>query len=82
MLATTKEVWTECVDNSMTAYECKEFIDNEILTLFTGEDKNIMTRIIGKRSNVDEWYNAVVITMDDNDLTVGKDCDGWVYYTL
>lgn len=82
MLATTKEVWTECVDQSLSAYECKDFIDHEIRTLFTGDDKNIPTRIIGKRSKQDMWYNAVYITMDDNDLTVGKDCDGWVYYNL
>lgn len=82
MLATTKEVWTECVSQSMSAIECKNFIDEEILTLFTGQDKLIPTRIIGKRAHEDDWYNAVVITMDDSDLTLGRDKDGWIYYTL
>lgn len=81
-LATTKEVWTECVDQSMSAIECKFFIDDEILRFFTGPDRFIRTRIIGKRANYDDWYNAVVITMDDNDFALGRDSDGWIYYTF
>lgn len=82
MLATTKEVWPECVAQGMSAIECKFFIDDEILRLFTGEDQFIRTRIIGKRAYEDLWYNAVSIKMDDNDLALGRDSDGWIYYTL
>ena len=66
----------------MTAIACKEFIDEEILTIFTEQDKFIRTRIIGKRSTEDEWYNAVTILMDDNDVVLGRDGDGMVYYGL
>lgn len=82
LLATTKEIWPECAAQSMSAIECKYFIDDEILRLFTDEDKFIRTRIVGKRTSGDEWYNAVVITMDDNDFALGKDGDGWIYYTF
>ena len=82
LLATTKEAWPECHAQAMTAIACKEFIDEEILTIFTEQDKFIRTRIIGKRSTQDEWYNAVTILMDDNDVVLGRDGDGMVYYGL
>lgn len=66
----------------MTAIQCKDFIDTQILSLFTEEDRFIRTKIVGKRDETDEWYNAIVIPMADNDLTLGRDGDGLVYYDL
>ena len=47
----------------MTAIQCKEFIDEEILTLFTGDDKYIQTYIRGVRNMEDDWYHVVEIYM-------------------
>lgn len=66
----------------MTPVECKEFIDEEIHTFFTEEDRYIQTRIISQRNEADEWYNCVVIGMDDNDMVLGRNGDGLVYYDL
>ena len=65
----------------MTSLECQAFIDDEIITLFEGEDRNMKTHIVKKREgptseNVDEWYNCIVIPMDDNDIVLGKHGDG------
>lgn len=80
LLAVVKETWTECVDQRLSAIDCKEFIDEEILTEFTGIDKFIQTKIVGKRNGLDEYYNAVVIPMDDDHMVVGR--DGQVIYDL
>ena len=66
----------------MQAHVCKEFIDQEILSTFTGRDKYIRVIIKGKRSTGDEWYNTVVITMNDMDMAVGRDLDGLITYDL
>ena len=81
-METIKETWPECLANGLTAVECKDFIDEEILTLFTGEDRYIQTHIVSKRATADEWYNCVAISMDDNDLVIGRNGDGLVYYDL
>ena len=81
-MAVVKSVWPECVENHLTAIQCKDFIDTEIMTLFSEEDRFIRTKIVGKRDEGDEWYNAIVIQMDDNDLTLGRNSDGKVYYDL
>ena len=66
----------------MDASACKEFIDEEILTTFTGIDQYIQSKIVGKRSEDDEYYNAVVIPMSDEFMTLGRDGDGVIYYDL
>jgi hypothetical protein len=40
------------------------------------------THIVKKRVEADEWYNCLVIPMDDNDIVLGKHGDGLVYYDL
>lgn len=80
VMEVTKTAWPECVAQRMTARQCKDFIDTTILTEFTGEDQFIRTRIVGERNDGDEWYNAIVIQMDDNDLVFGRDYDGMVHY--
>ena len=82
ILAVTKSAWPECINNHLTAIQCKEFIDTEILAFFTERDRFIQTRIVGPRNDDDEWYNAVVIAMDDSDHCVGRDGDGLIYYDL
>ena len=100
--------WT--TGSQMTTTQCKEFIDEEIMSLFEGDDRFIQTYIRGVRNMEDEWYHVVEIYMvrlphmsphivdfgsfhenltivrlcaqDDNDLTVGRLGDGWVYYDL
>lgn len=68
----------------MTPEQCKSFIEDEIMTspYFSDADRWIWVKIVNSRTEEDEWYNTVVITMDDNDLTVGRDHDGMVYYDL
>ena len=82
LLEVTKEAWPECVQNHLTALECKDFIDNEIYELFTERDQYVRSIIIGKRTKGDKWYNAVVIMMNDADMVMGRDGDGLVYYDL
>ena len=62
------------------AVECKGYIDYDILSSFTGQDLLIRTIIKGKRSADDVWYNAVGILMNDQDVVVGTQGDGQVYY--
>ena len=80
MMEVFKETWPECVSQSMYAWQCKEFIDEEILTTFTERDKLIRVIIKDKRKNGDEWYNTVVITMDDQDMARGIEDDGLIAY--
>lgn len=80
LLKVTKDTWYECKDHNMDGVQCKEFIDHEILTLFEGQDRYIEAHIVSKRATADEWYNCIVIGMDDNDLTLGRDGDGLVWY--
>lgn len=80
MVAVLKSTWPACVDNRMNGVSCKNFIDEEILTLFTGVDRLTRTIIFGKRSIYDVFYNTVVILMDDGNHVVGRDGDGMIYY--
>lgn len=82
LLEVIKDTWPECVEQKMEANQCKLFIDEQILTLFTGQDQFIQTHIVEKRKTADEWYNCIAIKMDDNDLTLGRSGDGLVYYEL
>ncbi len=66
----------------MTAEACKNFIDNEIYAEFTEQDQYIRSVIMGKRRKTDQSYNAVTILMNDLDMVLGRDGDGWVYYDL
>jgi len=66
----------------MQADVCKDFIDSEIATYFSGADRYIKTYIKEKRDNVDEWYNVIDMVMDDNNLVIGETGDGVVYYPL
>lgn len=66
----------------MNGVSCKNFIDEEILSTFTGMDRNTRTNIVGKRDVMDVFYNTVVILMDDGDHVMGRDGDGMVYYDL
>ncbi len=66
----------------MTAEACKDFIDKEIYDHFTERDQYIRSVIMGKRRKTDKSYNAVTILMNDNDMVLGRDGDGWVYYDL
>ncbi|KAK1736265.1 hypothetical protein QTG54_012865 [Skeletonema marinoi] len=79
-LAVTKSTWPDCVNLKMSAEACKDFIDNEIYTLFTERDQYIRSVIIGKRLKTDQSYNAVTIMMNDNDMVEGRDGNGMVYY--
>ena len=82
MVEVLKSTWPECVNNRMNGVHCKNFIDEEILSLFTGVDRLTRTIIVGKRSAYDVFYNTVVILMDDGDHVMGRDGDGMVYYDL
>lgn len=64
----------------MTANQCKELIDQEILEYNTETDKFVRTIIVGKRRETDPHYNSVVLFMDDNDRVMGRDGDGVIYY--
>ena len=58
------------------------FIDEEILSLFEGDDRMTRTILVGKRSILDVFYNSIVIYMDDDNLALGRDGDGMIYYDL
>jgi len=64
----------------MTANQCKELIDQEILEYNTETDKFVRTIIVGKRRETDPHYNSVVTLLDDNDRVMGRDGDGIIYY--
>lgn len=77
----------------MTVIACKDFIDEEILTFtednpldprwgYDPRDHFVRTRIVGKRSEQDFWYNTIVIPMDENDMVLGRDHDGVIHYDL
>lgn len=82
LLAVARTTFEECVNEGMTTLDCQEFIDTEIVNTFTGLDQYIQTKIVGKRSEDDENYNAVVIPMCDDFMTCGRDYDGLIYYDL
>ena len=50
--------------------------------MFTGRDKYIRVIIKGKRAKQDTWYNTVVVPMNDNDYSNGRDKDGLIYNDL
>ncbi|KAL7546806.1 hypothetical protein ACHAWF_016016 [Thalassiosira exigua] len=75
-----RTTWPECVNQHMTAIQCKSFIDEDIISTFTGRDKYIRVIIKGKRRKYDTWYNTVVIVMNDADMATGIDGDGLVQY--
>ena len=90
---TNQRYWDECFDQGMTVIACKDFIDEEILTFtednpldprygYATRDRFVRTRIVGKRSEQDFWYNTIVIRMDENDMVIGRDHDGVVHYDL
>ena len=82
LLAILKTKWPECIDDNLTALQCKALIDNEIQNteLFTGPvDKAIQTVILHTRTVEDDNYNYVVIrTNADSGRTTGVWQDGWV----
>ena len=78
-----KTKWPECVDDHLTAKQCKDLIDDDVQTLFTGDDKLITTHILHSRSIMDENYNLVVIrTRATNGRVRGVFDNGMVYYDL
>jgi len=79
-LAVGKSVWPRCVTQRMSAIQCKELIDQEILSFNTDTDRFVRTIIVGKRNENDPLSNAVVLLMDDNDRVKGRDGDGLVRY--
>ena len=81
-MALGKASWPECISQHMKVDVCKDFIDNEIATLFDVTDQYIKTFIKRKRKDIDPWYNAMEIVMDDSNLVVGRDGDGVVHYPL
>ena len=44
-----REVFHECMEQSMTAIQCKDFIDEEIWSEFTDEDRFIKSIIVSPR---------------------------------
>ena len=77
-----QETWPICVEMRWTSFHCKAYIEDQILSTFTGQDRNIRVVIRNKRTRVDPWYHAVVIYMSDGDMAVGRNGDGWIYYDL
>lgn len=75
-----KDTWPECTKQNMHALDCKQFIDEEIITTFTGRDRYIRVILRDKRKKWDDWYNTVVIHINDRHMTVGRDGDGIAYY--
>lgn len=55
-MALAKASWPECISQHMKVDVCKDFIDNEIATLFDVTDQYIKTFIKRKRKDIDPWY--------------------------
>ena len=86
----------ECTRRSYRTEDCSSFIDSvfsDLLDHHWGESSSVDEKIeiatrphVGRDSEDHPWHdvrkkrNVVVITMDDNDLVLGKDFDGLVYY--
>jgi hypothetical protein len=82
LLKAQQYTWTQCVEERMTDEECKAFIDLFIYENFTGKDQYTRTIIQSRRKETDILYNAVTIVMDDGDMAIGRNGDGWMYYDL
>ena len=54
-MALAKASWPECISQHMKVDVCKDFIDNEIATLFHVTDQYIKTFIKRKRKDIDPW---------------------------
>lgn len=80
VLEVTQEAWPECVNQHLTAGDCKDFIDQYIYENFTERDRYTRTLVKGKRAKTDHYYNVVVILMNDGDMVEGRDHDGQVQY--
>ena len=75
-----KSVWPRCVNQRLSAIQCKTLIEEDILNLNTGTDRFIRTIIVGKRYENDPLSNSVVILLDDDNMVKGKNGDGLIYY--
>ena len=75
-----RSVWPRCVDEKMSAIQCKLLIDQEVLNLNSGYDRFISTEIVTKRNENDPRSNSVVILLDDDNMVTGKNGDGLIYY--
>ena len=75
-----RSVWPRCVNEKLSAIQCKTLIDEDVLNLNTGTDRFIRTIIVGKRYENDPLSNSVVILLDDDNMVKGKNGDGLVYY--
>lgn len=81
VMAFVRQTWAECAELRWSGVECKNFIDEEILSpQTTGDDRLTRTIIVGKRNKMEEWYNTMVIYMGDDDIVLGRDGDGLVHY--
>ena len=75
-----RSVWPRCVEDKMSAIQCKLLIDQEVLDLNSGYDRFIRTEIATKRNENDPRSNSVVILLDDDNMVKGKNGDGLIYY--
>lgn len=66
----------------MTVYECLDFIEQFIYENYTEEDRYVRPVIRGERSPADSWSHSVVIPVGDNDIAIGRDDDGMMYFDL
>ena len=73
---------THATYEHMTAYECMDFIEQFIYENYTEEDRYVRAVIRGERSGADFWANSAVIEVSDNDMVIGRDDDGMVYYDM
>ena len=64
----------------MSAIQCKELIDQEVIEYNTDTDRFVRTIIVGKRKENDPLSNSVVLFMDDSDRVLGRNGDGKVWY--
>lgn len=80
ILAVAKTQWPECTSRKLSAVQCKNLIDAEVLDMNTENDRFIRTIVVGKRNVNDELSNSIVIFMDDYDRVLGRDGDGMIYY--
>ncbi len=64
----------------MSAIQCKQLIDEEVLQYNSHSDQFVRKILVGKRAENVPLFNSVLILLDDNNMVTGKNGDGMVYY--
>lgn len=72
-----------CATFGWSAITCKDYIDETIMSVFTGPHKFVRSHIAtmgsSTRPTEHDWYDVIAIPMDSDDSVLGRDGDGMIY---